>query len=139
MLQSLRSYLSQNHRWRNHSSVPLSCSQKPPFRDMSHIYDLGRQVKVCYKAAVSVFSKILLILKKIQLLDLLSCSFGALLNFLPNHHYTSEFLPTVCLIDGFGYFQSVRQLNPFALMGKTVLYAIVKTAGDKNSNSLFFE
>ena len=45
-------------------------------------YDLGRQVKVCYKAAVSVFSKIFLILKKIQLLDLLSCSFGAFLDFL---------------------------------------------------------
>ena len=93
------------------------------------IYDFGWQIKVCYKATVSVFTEIFLVLEKLQLLDLLSRSFRALLNFLPDHHNTSCLLPTICLIGGFGYFQSFCQLYPFAFMGKTVLYAIIETAG----------
>ena len=87
----------KNHRWRNHSSVPLSYFQNPPFRDMIH-YNLGWQVKVCYKAAVSVFSDFFLILKKLQLLNLLSCSFWVLIYFLPDNHNASGLLTTVCLI-----------------------------------------
>lgn len=58
-------------------------------------YTFGWQFKVCYKATVSVFSGIFSILKKLQLSDLLSCSFGALVYFLPDHHNAS------CLLQPF--------------------------------------
>lgn len=54
---------------------------------------------------------------------------SVIIYFLPDHHNASGFLPTVCLIDGFGYFQSVCQLYPFAFMGKTILFTIIETAG----------